>query len=158
MKYLLGFVFLFITTISHAQTWVDVAVIEGRDIYVDTLKIEHKETQTIVWVKEVYTSPEAKTTYLAKMERALSQTPSGKKSWEKKWKKKWENVSYSISKRVYDCINSQSRTLEVTDYDSNDKKIQKIKSNEKNAKWVPISADSVGDFMQYYICDTMKQP
>lgn len=152
MKYFLQLFFLMLPAWLSAQSWVDVAVVDGREIYVDTINISRVGTETTVWFKEVYVNDKGKDEYLARLEKAVSS-----KIWEKKWKKKWANVSYTVSKRVYDCINNCFRTLEITDYDNNNKKIRTLKTNEKNARWKSISRESVGDYTLYYVCDTLNK-
>lgn len=157
MKKALGFLFftLFSLTSILAQKgeWLEMVALGGQEIYIDTASVERNGVEVAVWVKEVYTKEVPKQYYISRIAKAMSETESGRKSWEKKWAKKFEDLSYTISKRVYNCVDSEFQVLEVSEYDSNGKRIVKTTTKKNKAPWKPIEYDTIGDILMFEVCD-----
>lgn len=151
------FLLLMVSSSAFAQKgewgWKDMTILDGREMYIDTISIVRDGTEVTVWVKEVFTGQPAKDAQVAKVEKAMRETPSKSKSWDKKWSKKYSEFYYTISKRVYDCVNSRYQMLEATDYDSRDKKIAKTVTGKEKLKWMSIDRTTIGDIFMFEVCD-----
>jgi hypothetical protein len=146
---LLLFLYIALPLSSYSLgNWQDVAVIDGLEIYVDTLSINRKGNFLYARVKTVCTSDSVRQNYLDKIRRAYRDD----KKAEKKLKK-WADFSYNVSTRVYDCANKRYKILEITDYTADDRKIVKTKTPEKAQFWFSVGMDTMGDYTLYYICD-----
>ena len=129
-------------------------LLDGREMYIDTTSIVRNGSEVTVWVKEVFTGTLAREAHVAKVEEAVKQlTPGKTKNWDKKWAKKYADFYYTISKRVYDCVNSRSRTLEATDYNSKEKKIAKTMTVKDKKEWWLIDNSTIGDVIMFEVCD-----
>lgn len=138
---------------QDGQGWKEMAVFEGREVYVDTVSIERDGTEVVVWVKENYSKEAQRDEYVSKIEKAMSSTPSGKKSWDKKWSKKYANLGYTLSKRIYNCVDSKYMVLEIGEYTKGGKKILQNKVKRKNTSWKSVDFDTIGDILMFEVCD-----
>lgn len=157
MKKTVSLLFFVIITIfplsAQDSKWKEMAIFEGKEIYIDTTSIERNETHVSVWVKELYTKDFEKEAYTARIKEAMAKIKSGEKIWKKKWSKKFTNLSYTLSKRVYNCVESTYQVLEVIEYDIDNKKIVKKSWKRKDAPWRPIEYDTIGDIIMFEVCD-----
>ena len=136
--------------ISLNHSWIDIAVIEDLEVYTDTLSIKYKQDgYTYAWVKTTYTQPESRKSYIDKIRKSYPKQDS--KLDEKM--KKWDNFYYNISYRAYDCSNKRYKTLQVTDYTSDNKEIITTKPPKGTERWVDVGIDTMGDYTLFYICD-----
>ncbi|GAB6012900.1 surface-adhesin E family protein [Viscerimonas tarda] len=150
MKNIILFLGLITSLTCYSQnSWKDVAVIEDLEIYVDTLSIERKGNLLYAQVKTVYTTENSKNFYVDKIRRSY---PKQDSNLEKKMKK-WNDFSYTVSSHIYDCSNKQYMITEITDYTSKAKKIIKTKTPKKNQRWLSVSANTMGDYTLYFVCD-----
>jgi hypothetical protein len=139
---------VFSITVFSQNGWRDIAVIDGLEVYVDTLSIERKGNVLYAQIKTVYTSDSTKNTYVDKIRHAYGSDKKVEKKLEK-----WADFNYNISIRVFDCSNKRYKIIEIVDYTSTGKKIVKTKTPEKNRRWLPVGIDTMGDYTLYYICD-----
>lgn len=140
-------VLISVVTFCFSQDkWIDIAVTENEEIYIDTTDIKTKDGLIYVTIKTVYTTPEARQHYVERIKNTFT-----KKADEKI--RKWEGFSYNISKRIYDCNNKCYQTIEISDHKSNGSKIVRTKSNKKKLAWIPVDIDTVADHVLFYICD-----
>lgn len=157
MKYLLSVIVFFSILLSGCQTaqiankpekpedWFNVAVVpESVDIYTDTTSIRFEEGRAYAREKRVYTTPESRKLYVDKIRSRIDNPEKTKK---------WSDFSYCIYEREYDCVNQQSRTLSVEDFDSTGKRISKTITPKKNMKWIPIEKETIGDYTFFFVCD-----
>ncbi|MDU1905455.1 MAG: hypothetical protein E6772_11780 [Dysgonomonas sp.] len=136
-----------ISLFTYSQDkWLDIAVTENEEIYIDTTDIKTKDGLIYVTIKTVYTTSEARQYYVDKIKKAFP-----KKAEEKI--KKWNNFNYNISQRIYDCENKQYQTLQVTDHRTDGSSIVKTKVDKKKRTWIPVDIDTVADHVLFYICD-----
>lgn len=132
---------------GYAQDkWIDIAVTENEEIYIDTTNIRNKDGLIYVAVKTVYTTPEARQFYTDRIKNAFAKNADEKI-------KKWDDFSYNISQRIYDCQGKRYRTLQVADYRKDGSSIVKTKTNKKKLTWITVDIDTVADHVLFYICD-----
>ncbi|MFR9166153.1 MAG: surface-adhesin E family protein [Dysgonomonas sp.] len=130
--------------------WIDVAVIEGMENYVDTTSIVYKDGLCHAWVKTVYTTDSARLRYKDKIVNSYKERTN---EVQKKIKK-WQDFKYNISYRICDCANKRYRTVDIIDYTSDGKEIVHTKPDDKKpANWVNVGIDTMGDHLLYFICD-----
>lgn len=128
------------------NSWKDLAVTEHLEYYIDSTSVKTDESRIYATVKTVYLTTESKETYVNKIKRVF------KKDADKKIKK-WDNFAYTITYGLYDCTNKRFKILQVQDYTADGKRIIQTKTKESKAKWLLVDAETVGDFVLFYICD-----
>ncbi|MBB4036063.1 hypothetical protein GGR21_001964 [Dysgonomonas hofstadii] len=157
MRYLSIIILFFFTLLSGCKStqiankqekpedWFNVAVVpESVDIYTDTTSIRFENGRAYAYEKRVYTTSESRKLYTDKIRDRMDKPEKAKK---------WSDFSYCIYEREYDCVNQQSRTLSVEDFDSTGKSILKTTTAKKNLKWVPIAKETIGDYTFFFVCD-----
>lgn len=153
--FIVGLLFLTSCNISKQSTapfkqgWIDVAVVEDLEVYVDTLNIGEENGYKYAWIKTTYTTDKGRKSYTDKIRSAF------KDKGEKLDKKmqKWNNFYYNISYRVYDCSNKRYKVMEVTDYTRDHNKIITTKPSKGTERWMNVGIDTMGDFTLYFVCD-----
>lgn len=153
--FILGFLFLTScnsskqTTSSINHGWIDVAVVEDLEVYVDTLSIGYENGYSHAWIKTTYTTDKSRKSYTDKIRSAF------KDKGEKLDKKvqKWDNFYYNISYRIYDCANKRYKVMVITDYTRNHTKIITTKPPKGKERWTNVGIDTMGDFTLYFVCD-----
>lgn len=128
------------------NVWKDLAVTENLEYYIDSTSIKRVEGSIYATVKTVYITPESKQAYVGKIKRVFK-----KKADEKI--KKWDDFAYTITYGLYDCTHKRFKILEIQDFSTDGKLIIKTKTKEANARWLLVDAETVGDFVLFYICD-----
>lgn len=131
---------------SGQNGWKDLAVTENLEYYIDSTSVKMEEGRIYATVKTVYMTAESKEAYVDKIKKVF------KKNADKKIKK-WDNFSYTITYGLYDCTNKRFKILQVQDFTSDGKSIIKTKTKETDARWLLVDAETVGDFVLFYICD-----
>lgn len=126
--------------------WKDLAVTENLEYYIDSTNVKLVEGRIYATVKTVYITPESKQAYVNKIKNVFK-----KKADEKI--KKWDDFTYSVTYGLYDCTNKRFKILQVQDFTSDGKQIVKTKTKEADARWLLVDAETVGDFVLFYICD-----
>lgn len=158
MKNLVSLLFIMIALASCSisrnipiqHTWIDVAVIEEEEVFVDTSNIKRSEDgYRYAWVKTIYPTEAARNKYVQNIRNSYKNI--NEKELDKKMAK-WDNFSYNISYRIYDCQNKRFKTTEVTDY-SADKKPIITSIPSKNNTWKNVDVETMGDYTLYFICD-----
>lgn len=127
--------------------WKDLAVTENLEYYIDSTSVKMVEGSIYATVKTVYMTDESKEAYVNKIKKVFKQKDADKKI------KKWDNFGYTITYGLYDCTNKRFKILEVQDFTADGKSIIKTKIKEANARWLLVDAETVGDFVLFYICD-----
>lgn len=147
-KSLLIATFLLSFTLAFSQNeWRDLAVTENAEIYVDSLSIREMDGFIYATTKTIYTTQEARDAYVGNIKQIFKSKDADKKI------AKWDGFSYTITQGVYDCPNKRFKIIQVEDYRADGKRIVQTKTKEKNAKWLNVDIDTVGDFVLFYICD-----
>lgn len=159
MKYVL-FIMGFVLLLSSCQTtrqvssgthaWFNVAVTDDEEIYTDTASIKHEDGVAYAYEKRIYTSPQGRKTYVDKIKAEYTKMGKPEKA------EKWNDFSYCIYYSLYDCPNRRFRVLSVEDYDSAGKLITKTTPSKKNIRWLDVSAETVGDYTFFFVCDYEK--
>jgi hypothetical protein len=137
-----------VTSGTHA--WFNVAVTEDEEIYTDTASIKHEDGVAHAYEKRIYTSPQGRKTYVDKIKAEYTKMGKPEKA------EKWNDFSYCIYYSLYDCPNRRFRVLSVEDYDSTGKLITKTTPSKKNIRWLDVSAETVGDYTFFFVCDYEK--
>jgi len=127
--------------------WIDMAVTEDMEFYIDPSTILDMEGKIYAKTKTVYMTRESRDAYVGKIKRVFKPKDAEKKI------AKWDDFSYSINYGVYDCANKRFKILNVEDYRSDGTRIVKTKNREDKAKWLLVDIDTVGDHILFYICD-----
>lgn len=149
MKNLIIILATFLTPFcNYAQQtpWDQIITTYESELYIDSTQIKRSEGLVYARIKTIYTSPQAKESYVNKIKKVFSNNA------EKKIKK-WANFTYTITYGVYDCTNSRFKIIEVEDYDDNNKRIVKTKTKEDTAKWLNVELETMGDYIIFSICD-----
>ncbi len=133
---------------SYGQNaWKDLAVTENLEYYVDSTSVKMVEGRIYATIKTVYVTPESKEVYVNKIKNVFKPKDADKKI------KKWDNFAYSVTYGLYDCTNKRFKILQVQDFTADDKQIVLTKMKEDKARWLLVDAETVGDFVLFYICD-----
>lgn len=127
--------------------WKDLAVTENLEYYIDSTNVKMVEGSIYATVKTVYMTDESKGAYVNKIKKVFKQKDADKKI------KKWDDFAYTITYGLYDCTNKRFKILQVQDFTSDGKQIIQTKIKEANARWLLVDAETVGDFVLFYICD-----
>lgn len=131
---------------SGQNGWKDLAVTENLEYYIDSTSIKMVDGRIYATVKTMYISPESQEAYVDKIKKVF------KKDADKKIRK-WADFAYTITYGLYDCTHKRFKILEVEDFTSNGNLIIKTKTKEIKAPWLLVEAETVGDFVLFYICD-----
>lgn len=143
---LLAFFLLLPLCLFSQSNWDNIITTENTEVFIDSTKMKIEDGQTFAYIKTIYTSAEARQTYVDKIKSVF------KKNADKKIKK-WNNFSYTITYGVYDCSKSRFKILEVEDFDTNNKRIVKTTTKIDKAPWTDIERETVGDYTIFAICD-----
>ncbi len=127
--------------------WKDLAVTEHLEYYIDSTSVKMEEGRIYATVKTVYMTTESKEAYVNKIKNVFKKKDADKKI------RKWDDFSYSITYGLYDCTNKRFKILQVQDFTSDGKQIIQTKTKEDKARWLLVDAETVGDFVLFYICD-----
>lgn len=148
MKQLLFVISIFLIPLFGwgQNSWKDLAVTENLEYYIDSTSVRMEEGRIYATVKTVYMTAESKEAYVDKIKNVF------KKNADKKIKK-WDNFNYTITSGLYDCTNKRFKILQVQDFTADGKVIIKTKTKEADARWLLVDAETVGDFVLFYICD-----
>lgn len=138
---------LFPVLMFSQKQWKDLAVTENTEIYVDPESIREVDGRIYATSKTIYTTQEARDTYVNKLRRAFKPKDADKKM------AKWNGFSYTITEGVYDCLNKRFKIIGIEDYRSDDSRIVKTSTKEDKTRWLLVDIDTVGDYVLFYICD-----
>lgn len=127
--------------------WVDLAVTEDMEFYIDPSSILDMGGKVYAITKTVYMTPESRDAYVGKIKRVFKPKDADKKI------AKWEGFGYTVNYGVYDCTNKRFKIMNVEDFRSDGSRIVKTRVKEENAKWLLVDIDTVGDHLLFYICD-----
>jgi hypothetical protein len=135
---------------SAPHLWVNIAVADGVEIYADTAGIRHEGAVAYAYEKRVYTTYERRKAYVDRIKDEYAKMGKPEKAG------KWNDFSYCIYYSLYDCPDRRFRVLSVEDYDSAGKLIARTTSSKKNARWLSVNAETVGDYTFFFVCDYGK--
>jgi len=127
--------------------WVNIAVIEDVEVFVDSASITHREAVAYAREKRVYITENSKQQYTRKIEEAYTRLGKPEKA------EKWNDFNYCIYTCLYECTNKRFRILLIEDYDSNNMLIATTSPAESKTDWIGIEAETVGDYTFFYVCD-----
>ncbi|MDO4223787.1 MAG: hypothetical protein Q4D05_07165 [Acinetobacter sp.] len=128
MKFLLCVMALFVSTVSYAATWTEVARGKnGFKVYIDMDSVSIYDKQITVWTKSTY--------------KTAQKLKNGKL------------YNYTIARYIYDCASKRVKLLEETDYTNNGASVNSWSSPYQNTYlgdsygWNNIIPDSVADII-----------
>ncbi len=134
----------------NEPNWVNIAVVNGVEIFVDSASIKQKEGIVYAREKRIYVSAESRTQYVDRIRTAYKKLNNPKQS------EKWNNFSYCIYTCLYECTNKRFRILSVQDYSENNELISITRTPENKIQWIDVDPETVGDYTFFYVCDNVE--